>query len=127
LGERQDAIAVERGLEGEVEAGKRLDRGEAAHAQRHLDAAVLAQRQFLGEQDVDGLERADLAALEPRTIWSRPSSARGIFRPTRSWRMRSSVEAFSSASAPWAALLRQAAADGVVELQRARRPDRRPG
>ena len=25
LGERQDAVAVERGLEGEVEAGERLD------------------------------------------------------------------------------------------------------
>ena len=32
LGERQDAVAVERGLEGEVEAGERLDRGEARHA-----------------------------------------------------------------------------------------------
>ena len=38
---------------------------QAAHAQRRLDAAVLAQGQFFGEQDVDGLERADLAALEP--------------------------------------------------------------
>ena len=30
LGERQDAVAVERGLEGEVEAGERLDGGAAA-------------------------------------------------------------------------------------------------
>ena len=31
LGERQDAVAVERGLEGEVEAGERLDGGEPRH------------------------------------------------------------------------------------------------
>ena len=43
LGERQDAIAIERGLEREVEPGERLDRRQAAHAQRRLDAAVLAQ------------------------------------------------------------------------------------
>ena len=64
LGEREDAVAVERGLEGEVEAGERLDRGQPPHAQRRLDAAVLAQGQLLGEQDVDGFERGDLALLE---------------------------------------------------------------
>lgn len=30
LGERKDALPVERRLEGEVEAGERLDRGEAS-------------------------------------------------------------------------------------------------
>src|SRR5208283_4724112 len=42
LGESQDAIAVERRLEGEVEARQRLDRAEAGHLQRRLDAAALA-------------------------------------------------------------------------------------
>ena len=31
LGERQDAVAIERGLEGEVEAGERLDGREPCH------------------------------------------------------------------------------------------------
>ena len=44
LGERQDAVAVERGLEGEVEAGERLDGGQPRQQQRGLDAAVLADR-----------------------------------------------------------------------------------
>ena len=56
LGERQDAVAVERGLEGEVEAGERLDRGEPRHHQCGLDAAVLAQRELLDEQRVDRLD-----------------------------------------------------------------------
>ncbi len=43
LGERQDSIAVERGLEGEVEAGEGFDGSEASHAQRGLDPAVLAK------------------------------------------------------------------------------------
>jgi hypothetical protein len=34
------------------------------HAQRRLDAAVLAQGQFFRQQDVDGFERGDLALLE---------------------------------------------------------------
>ena len=33
LGERQDAVAVERGLEGEVEAGERLDGGQPRQQQ----------------------------------------------------------------------------------------------
>ena len=52
LGERHDTVFVERGLEGEVEAGERLDRGEARHHQRDLDAAVLTQRELLSEQHV---------------------------------------------------------------------------
>ena len=39
------------------------------------------------------------ACFRRRMIWSRASSARGIFSPTRSWRMRSSMEGVSSASA----------------------------
>ena len=64
LGERHDAVVVERGLEGEVEAGERLDRGEPRHHQRDLDAAVLAQRELLDEQRVDGLDGGHLAAFE---------------------------------------------------------------
>ena len=64
LGEGEDALAVERGLEGEVKAGERLDRGEAPHAQRRLDTTVLAHRQLLGEEHVDQLERAGLPAFE---------------------------------------------------------------
>lgn len=65
LGECQDAVAVERGLEGEVEAGERLDGGEPAHAQGRLDPAVLAQGEFLRQQNVDGLEGCNLALFEP--------------------------------------------------------------
>jgi hypothetical protein len=64
LGERQDAVAVERRLEGEVEAGERLDGRKPRHHQGGLDAAALAQRQLLGEQRLDRLEWAYLAALE---------------------------------------------------------------
>src|SRR6516164_10056623 len=42
LGERQDPVSVERRLEGEVEAGQRLDGRELCHPERHLDATVLA-------------------------------------------------------------------------------------
>ena len=64
LGERHDAVFVERGLEGEVEAGERIDRREERHQQRDLDAAVLTQRELLGEQYVDGLDGGYLAAFE---------------------------------------------------------------
>ena len=64
LGEREDAAAVERRLEGEVEALQRLDRGQPRHAQRRLDPRPLAPRELLGQQGVDCLHRADLAALE---------------------------------------------------------------
>src|SRR5271165_4458160 len=64
LGESQDAIAVERRLEGEVEARQRLDRAEAGHLQRRLDAAALADGELLGEQHLDRLDGADLAAFD---------------------------------------------------------------
>src|SRR5262249_41125580 len=64
LGKSENAISVERRLEREVEARERLDGGEFGHPQRHLHAAVLAQRQFLGEQSVDDLQRTGFAALE---------------------------------------------------------------
>ena len=59
-----DAIAVERRLEGEVEAGQRLDRGQPGHLQRRLDAPTLADRQLLGEQRFDRLDGAELAAFD---------------------------------------------------------------
>jgi Winged helix-turn helix len=64
LGERHDAVFVERGLEREVEASERLNCGEACHHQRDLDAAVLTQRELLSEQCVDGFDGGHLAAFE---------------------------------------------------------------
>jgi len=61
LGERQDAVAIEGGLEGEVEALQGLGRGEARGLEGDGDAPVLAGCVFLGEQAVDGLQRRDLA------------------------------------------------------------------
>jgi len=63
-GQRQDAIAVEGGLEGEVEAGERLHGRDPGRHQRHLHPPVLAQRQLLGQEQVDGVERRDLASLD---------------------------------------------------------------
>ncbi len=63
-GQRHDAVAVERGLEREVEARERLDGGEPGHLQRSLDASPLADGELLGEQGVDRLNRAGSAALE---------------------------------------------------------------
>ncbi|GJE68457.1 hypothetical protein LNAOJCKE_5701 [Methylorubrum aminovorans] len=62
--QRQDALAVERGLEGKVEPGQRLDRGQARDQQGGLHAAVLAQRQFLGQDHVEGGQTVDLALLD---------------------------------------------------------------
>ena len=64
LGERHDAAAVERGLEGEVEALQRLRRRQPGGLERDADAAGLAGGVLFGQERVDGLERADLAALE---------------------------------------------------------------
>jgi hypothetical protein len=63
-GERHDSVAIERGLEREVEAGQGLDRRQARHLQRRLDPASLAEGGLLGEQRVDRFDRAELAALE---------------------------------------------------------------
>jgi len=63
-GQGRDAVAVERGLEGEVEAGQCLDGGEARHLQGRFDPAAFADGDLLGKQRVDRLDRGDLAALE---------------------------------------------------------------
>src|SRR5215213_6526042 len=60
----EDAVAIERGLEGEVEALECFDRGEARHQERCLDAAVLAQGEFLDEDLVEGADAVDLALLD---------------------------------------------------------------
>ena len=63
-GQSQDAVAVERGLEPEVETSERLDGGEPCHLQGGLDPSLLANGDLLGEQRVDCLDRADLATLD---------------------------------------------------------------
>ena len=60
----EDAVAVERGLEREVKAADGLDGGKPGHLQGGLDPAALAHCEFLGQQRVDRLDGADLAALE---------------------------------------------------------------
>src|ERR1700731_3607986 len=65
LGERHDAVPVERGLEREVEAGEGLDGGEPRHDEGHLHAPALTQSELLGEQGVDGFQRVHFAALDP--------------------------------------------------------------
>ena len=64
LRESQNPVPVEGGLEREVESGERLDGRELGHPERHLHPPVLAQSQFLGEQGIDHLQGAGLAALE---------------------------------------------------------------
>src|SRR3954468_3346003 len=64
LGQRHNAVLVERRLEGKVEACECLDGGEPGHDESGLDAPVLAQHQFLREQRIDGLDRGDLALLD---------------------------------------------------------------
>ncbi len=64
LGERHDAIAIEGGLKGEVEALQRLRWHEPGGLERDADPAGLAGGVLLRQQDIDGLEGTDLAALE---------------------------------------------------------------
>ena len=66
LGERQDAVAIERGLEGEVEAGERFDGGQPRQQQRGLDPAILAHRHFLDQQVIECFDRVDLTLLDLR-------------------------------------------------------------
>ncbi len=48
--EREDAVAVERGLEPEVEALERLQHRETRRQEGHLDAPALAQLPLLGQE-----------------------------------------------------------------------------
>src|ERR1700733_1384140 len=63
LGERHDAIFVQRGLERKVEAGKRLDCGQARHLESHFDATVLSYCEFLNKKKIDVFDRRRFAAL----------------------------------------------------------------
>ena len=71
LGQGEDAVAIERGLEGEVEAGERLDRGQPCQGERGLDAAVLADGEFLDEQLVESIDAVDLALFDAAKRWRR--------------------------------------------------------
>ena len=64
LGQRQNAIAVERGLEGEVKARQRLDRRQPRHQQGRLDAPALAHRELFEQQVIERLDAVDLALLD---------------------------------------------------------------
>src|SRR3982751_4137203 len=64
LGQCKNTVAIERRLEGEVKTRQGLDVGQAAHLERGLDPAALAQGELLVEQGIDRLEWGDLAALE---------------------------------------------------------------
>ena len=64
LGQGEDAVAVERGLEREVEAGQGLDGEQPAHLERGPDPPALAQGQFLTQQRLQRLRRADLTAFQ---------------------------------------------------------------
>jgi hypothetical protein len=87
----EDPVAVERRLEREVEAGQRLDGGQARHLQRRLDPAALANGDLLGQQRLDRLDRAQLATLEllnhmlerASPLMPRHRSRRDVFRLRR--------------------------------------------
>ena len=122
LGQGEDPVAVERGLEAEVEAGERLDGRQPGHHQRRLDPAVLAQREFLGEQAVDRLERGDLAPLElAHDGIERSPAPAACCRPTRLRLMRSRTEGTSSGCAVITRCPSPASrpADRLVEVERA--------
>lgn len=91
FGEREDALPVERGLEREVKAGERLDCGEASQRQRCLDAAALANRQFLDQELIEGFDAIDLASFDTADVASSTSNARGIRSATRLCLMLSRV------------------------------------
>jgi hypothetical protein len=52
------------GWKAKSEACQRLDRGQAGHLQRRLDATALADGELLGKQGLDRLEGAEPAALD---------------------------------------------------------------
>ncbi|WP_456306655.1 hypothetical protein [Nguyenibacter vanlangensis] len=64
LGDRHDPVSLERGLKGKIEAFERLDRQETRGPQGDADPTSFPQAQFLGQQFVDRLDRADVAALQ---------------------------------------------------------------
>jgi hypothetical protein len=64
LGQREDPVAIQRRLEAKVEAGQRLDAEQPPHLERRFHPAAFAKAEFLAQQRINRLERADLAAFE---------------------------------------------------------------
>jgi hypothetical protein len=65
LGKGENAVAVEGGLEREVEASEGLDCRELGHTKRHLDASVLAQR----NSSANRVSITSSALASPRSSW----------------------------------------------------------
>ena len=63
-GQRQNALFVERGLEGKIEAGERLDRGQPRQGQCRPLLPVLAYGTFLDEQLIERFDTVDLALFD---------------------------------------------------------------
>src|SRR5438067_13563969 len=102
-GERHDAVAVERGLEREIEAGERLDRHETRHLQRRFDPAALAHGEFLGEQHLDRLDGGELTTFELADELIEGLQSARHAHPTK-WRRMRSIGASGRASLtrrPW--------------------------
>ncbi|MGY4183072.1 hypothetical protein ACVIHH_008363 [Bradyrhizobium sp. USDA 4518] len=79
FGKPQDATAIERGLECEVEAGEGFDAGQARHSQRGADTAIDAQRQLLDKQLIERLNPGDLTLFD--------SPQRGVQYFQRTWHL----------------------------------------
>ena len=101
LGERRDALAVERRLEAEVEALERLDRQELGGAQGHVDPSAFAGHVFLAQQRVDRLDGGDLAALEPLNGMIQSLHRTRHLQPDQ--RTADPVEKLGHDRTPWAA------------------------
>lgn len=64
LRECEDPIAIEGGLEREIEAGERFDGCQPTHLQRRLYTAVLPWGQLFGKENVDRFECRQPAMLQ---------------------------------------------------------------
>ncbi len=100
LGERHDAVLVERGLEREIEAGEVL-----IAESRAIVRAILTRRS--SRAAISSLSKRSMASSAvvsprsmPRIVRSKISSTRGIFRLTR-LRLTRSITA-GAAKAGWA-------------------------
>ena len=68
LGQGEDAVAVEAGLEAEVEGLQGLDLGEARGQQLGADAPGFAPGIFFGQQAVQGFQGGELLAFPPGRV-----------------------------------------------------------
>jgi hypothetical protein len=64
LGQGENAVTVERGLEREVKAGQGFDGEQPAHLECGPHPPALAQGQFLTQQGLQGFWSTDLTALQ---------------------------------------------------------------